>query len=309
MTESSTVQVLPLNPGRGPAHELMALGLAMAASLACVTVWVVATVGLVNVMTWLTPRPLPAWNLRLAALPAQPMLERELASAGRDVFLTSCASCHGAGGRGKTGLGKDLVHSDFVADLNDAALAAFVIRGRDATDPMNTTKVAMPPKGGNDALTGDDIARAVAYLRGLQDPRRMPGLPAWTPPALVVSADAKEKALAAAGGDADLAAYIASGNALFHQTCIACHGREGVGIKGNGKALAKNEFIKSLDDEALLAFIKQGRGPTDPKNTTGIQMPPKGGNPALSEDDILDIISYLRTLQGDPAPAASASQP
>jgi disulfide bond formation protein DsbB len=109
--------------------------------------------------------------------------------------------------------------------------------------------------------------------------------------------------MAAAGGDAELAEYIASGNKLFHTTCVACHGAGGVGITGNGKPLVRNAFVQSLDDDALLAFVKQGRTPTDPKNTTGIQMPPKGGNPAMSDDDILDVIAYLRTLQGG-APGA-----
>lgn len=125
----------------------------------------------------------------------------------------------------------------------------------------------------------------------------MPELPAAV--AAAPSQEQKTAALQAAGGDAELAEYIASGDKLFHSTCIACHGKAGVGVQGNGKALAKNSFVQSLDDDGLLAFIKQGRSPTDPKNTTGIQMPPKGGNPALSDDDILDIISYLRTLQGD----------
>ena len=74
--------------------------------------------------------------------------------------------------------------------------------------------------------------------------------------------------------------------------------RRGWIVDRHGKALANNEFIRSLDDDSLLAFIKQGRSPSDPKNTTGIQMPPKGGNPAMSDDDILDVIAYLRTLQG-----------
>ena len=59
---------------------------------------------------------------------------------------------------------------------------------------------------------------------------------------------------------------------------------------------------KTGDDDALLAFIKQGRSPSDPKNTTGIQMPPKGGNPAMSDDDILDVIAYLRTMADTPKP-------
>ncbi len=74
-----------------------------------------------------------------------------------------------------------------------------------------------------------------------------------------------------------------------------------MGIQGNGKALVRNDFIKSLNDEDLLTFIKKGRDPGDPKNTTGVGMPPKGGNPALSDDDLLDIIAYVRTLQDGPA--------
>jgi cytochrome c5 len=30
-------------------------------------------------------------------------------------------------------------------------------------------------------------------------------------------------------------------------------------------------------------------------------MPAKGGNPALSDDDILDVIAYLRSLQSSAA--------
>ena len=58
-----------------------------------------------------------------------------------------------------------------------------------------------------------------------------------------------------------------------------------------------SEFCKSLDDDGLLAFVKKGRDPGDPLNTTKILMPPKGGNPALSDDDLLDVISYVRSLQ------------
>jgi disulfide bond formation protein DsbB len=80
-------------------------------------------------------------------------------------------------------------------------------------------------------------------------------------------------------------------------TCVACHGAGAVGVAGLGKPLVNNAFVQSQDDDALLAFIQKGRDPSDPMNTTGVGMPAKGGNPALSEDDILDIIAYLRTLQ------------
>jgi len=137
----------------------------------------------------------------------------------------------------------------------------------------------------------------------------MPSLPAFAAaaPAPVTQAE-KDAALAAAGGDAELAEFIASGTKLYAGTCIACHGPQGTGVKGNGKALARNTFVGSLDDDALLAFIKKGRDPGDPKNTTGIGMPAKGGNPALSDDDLLDIIAYIRTLQERTGTAASAQK-
>lgn len=292
MNLSSSRRIAPVPVRRGTG-----LLIALAVSVASVVLLVVASAGGVRLSVWLTPRPEPAWHKRLAGLPPEAPLSLAVATHGRDIFMRACAQCHAASGLGMQGLGKDLVRSDFVADMADPPLVAFIERGRPVGDPLNTTRIAMPPKGGLDSLTTEDLRAVASYLRGLQDPRRMPELPAWAPAPMVVSAAEKEAALAAAGGDEELAEYIASGDKLFHSTCIACHGKGGVGVAGNGKSLVANPFIISLDDDGLLAFVQQGRGPSDPKNTTGIQMPPKGGNPALSEDDILDIIAYLRTLQ------------
>ncbi|MGE3108606.1 MAG: cytochrome c [Phycisphaerales bacterium] len=239
---------------------------------------------------------------RLVAEPAAPVVSSEAASHGRDIFAVTCATCHGQDGRGMPRMGRNLVESDFVAARDDGAMKDFLLAGR-----LDALPMPMPPKGGRDDLTETDLLNVVAYLRGLQDPRRMPELAAFVPPAPpAVTETDKAAALAAAGGDAELAEYIASGNKLFHTTCVACHGKGGVGMPKNGKSLINNAFVQSLDDDGMLAFVKVGRSPTDPKNTTGIQMPPKGGNPALSDDDLLDIISYLRTLQ--PASARVASQ-
>lgn len=88
-----------------------------------------------------------------------------------------------------------------------------------------------------------------------------------------------------------------NGEVLFNQTCIACHGEGGIGIEGLGKNMVTSTFIRDSSDEDLLAFVKVGRPVGDPDNTTGVDMPPKGGNPALSDDDLLDIIAYIRALQ------------
>ena len=80
-------------------------------------------------------------------------------------------------------------------------------------------------------------------------------------------------------------------------TCAGCHGPEGKGIQGLGKDFTTSAFVKSQTDEQLLAFVKTGRPASDPANTTGVDMPPKGGNPAFTDEQLLDIIAYVRSLQ------------
>ena len=87
-----------------------------------------------------------------------------------------------------------------------------------------------------------------------------------------------------------------AGEAKFNEVCIACHGPGGVGIEGLGKPFTTSDFLLAQSDEELLAFIKKGRPVGDPTNTTGVDMPPKGGNPALTDEQIMDIIAYIRTL-------------
>lgn len=94
------------------------------------------------------------------------------------------------------------------------------------------------------------------------------------------------------GGD-----MVAQGKTLFEGTCSACHGEDATGVTGLGKDLTTSEFAKGLSDAELVAFVKQGRAPGDDLNTTGLAMPPKGGNPALSDSDLGAIVAYLRTLE------------
>jgi disulfide bond formation protein DsbB len=89
----------------------------------------------------------------------------------------------------------------------------------------------------------------------------------------------------------------AEGEALFVQTCAACHGPEGKGVTGLGKDMTASEFIAGKSDDELVEFIKVGRPPDDPLNTTGVAMLPKGGNPALTDEDLYDIVAFIRTLQ------------
>lgn len=101
------------------------------------------------------------------------------------------------------------------------------------------------------------------------------------------------------------------GRALWNDTCRKCHGMRGEGIPGQGKSMRGSTFIAGRSDVELIAFIKEGRSPTDPLNTTGLQMPSMGGNPLLSDQDLADIVAYLRTFPGTSdtgAPAQATAQ-
>jgi mono/diheme cytochrome c family protein len=118
--------------------------------------------------------------------------------------------------------------------------------------------------------------------------------PTATPvPAAAAPAEAAPAAaqpVAAAVGDA------ANGQKLYAQLCIACHGPEGKGVQGLGKDLTTSTFVAENDDVELIEFIKVGRDPGHPLNTTGIAMPPKGGNPALKDQEIADIVAFVRAI-------------
>ena len=88
----------------------------------------------------------------------------------------------------------------------------------------------------------------------------------------------------------------AAGKQKFLGTCASCHGPEAKGLPGLGKNLTTSTFVKSQSDPQLLAFISRGRPSTDPANTTKVDMPPRGGNPALKDSDLNDIISFIRTI-------------
>ncbi|MBM4111798.1 MAG: c-type cytochrome [Phycisphaerae bacterium] len=288
-------------------HELAALALAIGMGAAALAVMVGAAYMMRALQIRLTPNPNAP--LPIAALPPEPELDLDSFVHGRAIFSTVCAMCHGPDGRGIRGLGRDLTHSLFVCDQRDSALASFIRKGRTANDPLNLTKVEMPPRGGRPDMTDENVSQVVTYLRGLQDPRRVPAAAATTPNPVVLvppppSQDDLAKALAAAGGDAELAEYIANGSRLFASSCTSCHGRDAKGMPNLGKDLTVSTFIAERDDDQMLEFLKRGRDPNDPLNTSKVAMPPKGGNPALSEDDLLDIVAFLRSIHAR-GPAAA----
>ena len=94
-----------------------------------------------------------------------------------------------------------------------------------------------------------------------------------------------------------LAGDAANGKTKFAASCASCHGIGAKGITMLGKSLVGTAFIQNISDADLVAFIRKGRLADDPANTTRIEMPARGGDSTLTEQDLVDIVVYLRGLQ------------
>ena len=104
--------------------------------------------------------------------------------------------------------------------------------------------------------------------------------------------------LMASGLETVLASDVRAGGRLYGSACSACHGINLQGISGLGKTLINSEFVNRLNDDELVAFITVGRTTRDPLNTTGVAMPAKGGNPSLTDENLHQIVDYIRSFNG-----------
>lgn len=86
-------------------------------------------------------------------------------------------------------------------------------------------------------------------------------------------------------------ASAADGKALYRASCVACHGDKGQGaIPGVPDLFKSGRFAKS-DQELVNNILNGYRTKGSP-----MAMPPKGGNPKLTEADARAIVSYLRSI-------------
>ncbi len=209
------------------------------------------------------------------------------ASEGQMVYSSSCAVCHGADGQGVPRLGKPLRNSAFVQSQTDGELFDLVALGRAPDDPANTSGALMPPRGAQ-SLSDEKIFAVLGFLREMQDTSQ---------PA--VNVDAWNVVGAGDGAASSLALELTEhpGYEVYVSSCAACHGQGAEGVEGIGLPLTTSGFVLGKSDKDLITFIKMGRASWDENNSTGMDMPPKGGNPAITEEQLQSIVDYLRALQ------------
>jgi cytochrome c5 len=223
---------------------------------------------------------------------------------GEEVFGQVCKTCHEAGLAGAPKAGDKALWAPRIAQ-GQAVLFKHALEGFQGKSGM------MPAKGGNPNLSDFEVERAVVYMANLAGgnlkdpptpanaapatavaaaPPAASAAPAAATTAVVASAAAATPAAAPTAATTPAAAPTAAakpdGKAIFTSTCSVCHGAGIAGAPkfGDKAAWAPRiaEGTATLYQHALNGF--QGK--------TGV-MPPKGGNTALSDDDVKAAVDYM----------------
>ena len=180
---------------------------------------------------------------------------------GEATFLANCSPCHQAGGEGKIGLAPSIRNRDFLALASDDFIRTTIQKGRAGTSMMPRPD-----------LSEQAVNNVIAYLRDLK-----------TELPLEITLDTSLKV----SGDE------VSGGEKFGLYCASCHGAKGEGYVagGSGPGIGLVDFQAAACDDFILQTMKLGRTGTAMKSFLGAK-----GLANLSEDDMGDIITFLRSL-------------
>ncbi len=128
-------------------------------------------------------------------------------------------------------------------------------------------------------LTGQEARDILAFLQASNHPtgtKISQSKPVTSP---------SEKAVGMSRVDA-----VAGAN-IYQQTCVACHGANGKGaLPGVADFNAPDGPLRKSDQELFQSILNGLQSPGSP-----LAMPAKGGNPNLSDIDIVAVIAHLRT--------------
>jgi cytochrome c5 len=176
------------------------------------------------------------------------------ARSGEEIVKAVCAACHQAGVANAPKIGDAKAWAPLIKQGLNGMLAS-AIKG----------KGAMPPKGGDASLTDEELSRAIVHMANQSGGK------------LKEAAAPQEKPAAVAAKPA-----AADGKAVYDKTCFACHAQSVAGSPKLGDKAAWAPRLKAGTD-ALVQSVIKGKG----------AMPPKAGNPALSEGEIRAAVEFM----------------
>jgi mono/diheme cytochrome c family protein len=117
-------------------------------------------------------------------------------------------------------------------------------------------------------------------------------------------APAKPAATKQAAGGAT--ATIARGKLLFKQYCVSCHQENGTGVPRMNPPLVKTEYVLG-DKTRLIGILLNGLN-EDVEIDGEYYSNPMPSQAALKDQEIADILSYVRNSFGNKASAVSAAE-
>ena len=103
------------------------------------------------------------------------------------------------------------------------------------------------------------------------------------------------------------AAAMRAGEAIYLDSCAACHRADGKGVPRLFPPLSGDAAVQSADATTITRMILTGsRSIPTPGAPTPLAMPPYGGK--LTNAQVASVATYVRNSWGNAAPAVTASQ-
>lgn len=208
-------------------------------------------------------------SLRAEEMPKKYRRIRDIAPAaapdGEAIYKMYCIGCHTTG---KESIFDEILNRTIPAIMNpaflkiadDKILKKIIEEGRVGT-PMTSWKAAAA------GLTDREISSLISYIT--KD---------------------RPKARPERFDIAKFKADVKHGEELFNVRCALCHGKKGEGGLGRLGINLRNPVVQGADPEFLAITVRDGRSEITPMPRFG----KKGVG--LKEQDIADIVSYVKTL-------------
>ncbi|MBI1170302.1 cytochrome-c oxidase, cbb3-type subunit III [bacterium] len=213
----------------------------------------------------------------LTAIEKDDGLKSYAMEAGKSIFATNCAPCHGAGAAGVQGKGyPNLLDNDWLYGGSIDAIHTTITHGvRNTVDPdARNVGIVMP--AWSDKATGAMADAATTKLNDEQVGQVVNYV-------LKISGQTADEAKATAGAQ------------IFADNCAACHGADGKGNRDMGAPnLTDAIWLYGGSEATLTQTISYGRAGVMP--TWGYA--PQGSAPRLSEDQIRAVAVYVHSLGG-----------
>src|SRR5579859_1737517 len=101
------------------------------------------------------------------------------------------------------------------------------------------------------------------------------------------------------------AASIARGKQVYLEQCLACHQVDGLGVQGMNPPVVKTKFVLG-DKAALIRIVLNGMQGVDVEGEDyhGVMAP----HPDLTDQQIADVLTYVRNSFGNKASAVTVAQ-